>query len=101
MKAKKKYSHLIGRWVWCRWIDATRVDLDNLDAFLESNEGKYNNYCKYKQMAGLFEAEDQYVIVINPIFDEKNPNLPPDQRSASLEQVPKEWVLQIRELDFV
>ncbi len=93
---KKQYTHLMGSIVYCRWIDITSYDVDNMNKFL-ANTKDFSAHSIIFITTGKLIAENDKVILLAVPFAEKNPNV--KQRKATIESIPKGTILEIEELE--
>jgi len=92
-----KYSDLIGTGVWCKWIDITQYDVNDLDTFLE-HEKDFSAHSFIFNTFGKLVAEDNKVILIAQTLAEKNVYI--KGRTADIRSIPKNCILDLRELEF-
>jgi len=85
----------MGSIVYCRWMDTSCYDVENLDKFVGRKE--FTPYSTVFVTVGKLVAEDDGLVLIAVPFAEKNPNS--RRREATIESIPKAAILEMKELE--
>lgn len=95
---KNQYSDLIDSVVFCRWIDITSYDIQDIDIWLK-RVGELSSQSIIFITLGKVLAADQDIVLIAPTLAEKNENI--KQRKANdAVSIPTGCILEMKELEF-
>lgn len=95
---RKNYKNLVGAVVACKWMDATKYDIDDIQSFLEHNKTFFPQNYIFTTFGELL-AEDDYVILIGSTLADKNP-YHKNRPGKDLNAIPKNCILDMKELEF-